>query len=161
VAATWFPFFADGLPPRASERTSAPRVHRTGATGFRNKERVMRRTLLTLSALAAVALATPASAQSARYAAPVAGAVVGTGVALGLHNGWWSNSVAGTALPTTLAGAATTGFVVGVGTVALIDAATTPCRGFHAFFGGFLTSGAGCVNGEWVGDAAPRAVRRR
>jgi hypothetical protein len=127
----------------------------------------MRKTLIALSAVAATALATQAYAQprhhtQARIAAPVAGAVVGTAVGVGLHNHWYTtgtNGAAwGTTFPTSVAGAATTGFVAGVGTAALIHAATTPCRGFHALFGNFLTSSEGCVNGEWVGYG-PRSAR--
>jgi hypothetical protein len=120
----------------------------------------MRKILLALSLAAATAFSTAASAQyyDNRHAATVgAGAVTGTVVGLGLSEGWWGH----TALPSTVAGAAATGFVAGVGTVALIHAATTPCQGFHALFSGFLTSPAGCQNGQWVGAAAPAPVRRR
>lgn len=119
----------------------------------------MRNTLLALSAIAAVA--TPASAQPrhSHYIAPVAGAAVGTAVGVGLWNGWWTNSIG---LPaSSVAGAAATGGVAGVGTAALIHAATTPCQGFHAILGGFLTSPEGCVNGQYVGDQPVRMTRRR
>ena len=124
----------------------------------------MRKTLLALSAGAAVAMATPAAAQDRwvypdnRYVGPVvAGAVVGTTVGLGLYHGWWSGSTVA-ALPNTAAGSAAVGGLAGIGTVALIHAATTPCQGFHAAFSGLFTSPAGCVNGRWVGE---RAVMRR
>jgi hypothetical protein len=94
------------------------------------------------------------------YAPLATGAVVGTAVGAGLHNGWYGTTAANTALPVTAAGAAATGFVAGVGAVALIHAATTPCQGFHALFSGFLTSPEGCVNGQWVGRPA-RTVRYR
>ena len=120
----------------------------------------MRNTLLALSAVAALAAATPASAQPrhSHYIAPVAGAAAGTVVGLGLYNGWWTNSVG---LPTSAAGAAAAGGVAGIGTAALIHAATTPCQGFHAILGGFLTSPEGCVNGQYVGDQPVRVTRRR
>jgi hypothetical protein len=128
----------------------------------------MRKTALALAAAAATALASPAIAQQyershARAAAPVAGAVVGTAVGVGLHNHWYASNGTfwGTQWPTGIAGAATTGFVAGVGTAALIHAATTPCQGFHMMFGGFLTSSEGCVNGQWVGHQPRRAVRYR
>ncbi len=131
----------------------------------------MRKTLIALSAVAATALATQAMAQPrhhhshARAAAPVAGALVGTAVGVGLHNHWYASNGAfwGTSWPTSVAGAATTGFVAGVGTAALIHAATTPCQGFHALLGNLVTSSEGCVNGQWVGYQEPRrrAVRVR
>jgi hypothetical protein len=137
----------------------------------------MRKSFLALSAAAVAAtamVASPASAQSrrdhghhhhhARVAAPVAGAIVGTAVGVGLHNNWYgtNGSFWGANWQTGVAGAATTGFVAGVGTAALIHAATTPCQGFHALFGNFLTSSEGCVNGQWVGyrEGAPRRAMR-
>lgn len=125
----------------------------------------MRKTILMLTAASAVAFAAmPASAQPYRsnsnYVAPVAGAAVGTAVGIGIYEGWFGSSVAGAALPTTAAGAAVGGGLAGIGTVTLIHAATTPCTGFHALFGGF-TSSEGCVNGQWVGyQEQPRRVRR-
>ena len=62
------------------------------------------------------------------------GAVVGAVVGLGVSQGWWGATVAGAALPTSVAGAAVVGGVAGIGAVALIDAAVQPCRGFHAMF---------------------------
>jgi hypothetical protein len=83
-----------------------------------------------------------------------AGAVTGSLVGLGVSEGWFG-SAAAAALPTSVAGAAAIGGVAGVGTIALIHAATTPCQGFHALFGGLFTTSEGCVNGQWVGYGAP------
>lgn len=122
----------------------------------------MRKTLLTLAAVSAVALAvSPASAQPrshANYAAPVAGVAVGTAVGVGIYNGWYGSAATAATLPTTVAGAATFGGIAGVGTVALVHAATTPCTGFQALFSPFNPSaGEGCVNGQYVGyQEAPR-----
>ena len=118
-------------------------------------------TALSVAAMtAAVAIPTLASAQeqpqyTTGYAGPVAGAAVGTAVGVGLYNGWYGSGVFISALPATAAGAAATGGVAGVGTVALIDGVFQPCRGFHALFG--ANSGA-CVNGDYVGYA-PRRMR--
>jgi hypothetical protein len=125
----------------------------------------MKRILVTLSAAAAaMTLVTAASAQDrysyynnpnpAPYAAPIAGAAVGTTVGLGLYNGWFGTSAAATALPATALGAAATGFVAGAGTLALVHAATTPCQGFHFLFGALNNSANECVNGRWVGPGA-------
>jgi hypothetical protein len=124
------------------------------------QEIIMRKTILMLAAASAVAFAAaPASAQPrshSNYVAPVAGAAVGTAAGVGIYNGWFGSTVGGSALPTTVAGAAAGGFIAGVGTAALIHAATTPCTGFHGLFGG-ITSSEGCVNGQWVGyQEAPR-----
>lgn len=125
----------------------------------------MRKTLCVLSVAAAAALSTPAFAQPVSsyyhpgYVAPLAGVAVGTVVGVGLHNSWFGSTASST-WPSTAAGAATAGFVAGVGTVALIHAATTPCQGFQALFGGLLTSSEGCVNGQYVGYAGePRRYR--
>lgn len=118
----------------------------------------MRKTLLALSltAATAVALATPSVAQDryhhrhhhGHYVAPVTGAVAGTVAGVGLYHGWYT--VAGTsAAASSVAGSIAAGGIAGVGTIAAIDAVTTPCRGFHALFGG-----SGCVNGEYVGPQA-------
>ena len=121
----------------------------------------MRKTIVTLSAAAtALALAAPASAQDrynrnpVPYAAPLAGAAVGTTVGLGLYNGWFGSSAAATVAPATALGAAATGFVAGAGTLAVVHAATTPCQGFHFLFGAFNNSANECVNGQWVGPGA-------
>ena len=113
----------------------------------------MRKTLIALSAAAALATAaSPALANPRHYhhphhtwAAPGVGVVTGTVVGVGLYNGWWSSASLGAAA-STAAGAATIGGIAGVGTAALIHAATTPCQGFHALFGG-----SGCGNGQYVG----------
>ena len=52
--------------------------------------------------------------------------------------------------------AITAGGVAGVGTVALIDAAFQPCRGFHALFG---ANKQACANGEYVGERPTRRIR--
>lgn len=114
---------------------------------------------LSLAAVTAAAIAMPTMsiAQQAygrndtvTWGAPVAGVVAGTVVGLGLTEGWWGAAPAlgGAALPTTAAGAATVGGVVGIGTLALIDASAQPCRGFQALFG---FNKEACVNGEFVG----------
>lgn len=115
---------------------------------------------------AAVAMPTLASAEPAygrgegpyySYGAPLAGAAVGTAVGVGLANGWYgaAPAIAGTALPTSAAGAAVVGGVAGIGTVALIDGVVQPCRGFHALFG---ANREACADGEYVGYA-PRPAR--
>jgi hypothetical protein len=111
----------------------------------------MRKTIMTLVAALAVAftLSSPASAGKNHPQKPtiIAGVVVGTLVGIGLYEGWFgaSNTFTAKALGHTTAGAATGGFIAGVATVALIHAATTPCQGFHAIFGG-----RGCKNGKYV-----------
>lgn len=116
-----------------------------------------------MTLVAATVIATPALAGHRSYdypahtVAPVAGVVSGTVLGLGTSEGWWGSTVAGVALPTTVAGAAVVGGVAGVGTVALVDAALEPCRGFAAMFN--LSHGE-CVDGHYVGDAPSRPVRR-
>jgi hypothetical protein len=122
----------------------------------------MRKTLIALSAAAALT-ATAASPVLANqhhrhhhnaWVAPAVGAGVGTVVGFGLYEGWFgTNALTTSTLANSAAGAATGGFIAGVGTVALIHAATTPCQGFAAIFGA-----SGCANGQYVGD---RVVRRR
>lgn len=122
----------------------------------------MRKTLLALPIIAAGLAATPALAQP--YDGPgywngpngyppaagvVAGAAAGTTVALGAYNGWWP----GAALPASAAGAAVTGGVAAVGTLAMVDAVFNPCAGFHALFD---ESHGECVNGQYVGPRAER-----
>jgi high-affinity Fe2+/Pb2+ permease len=121
-------------------------------------------TALSFAAVAAAAVAMPtfASAQENQfntgYAAPIAGAAVGTAVGVGLYNGWYGSSGAFVSgATTTVGGAITAGGVAGVGTVALIDAAFQPCRGFHALFG---ANKEACANGEYVGDRPARSYRR-
>ena len=124
----------------------------------------MRKTFITLSAIAVTALiAMPASAQQRQRvvvhpgtvspATTTAGVAGGTILGVGLTQGWWGTSGAAAALPASAAGAAVAGGVAGVGTIALIDAATQPCRGFRALFSPFVTSPgtSGCANGEFVG----------
>jgi len=128
---------------------------------------MMRKILPILSIAAAAALATPAFAEPeivnteygpAYTAAPVVGgAAVGTVVGVGTYNAWWGTGAFASALPTTAAGAAAVGGVAGVGTVALIDAAIEPCRGFHALLG---MNRDVCVNGVYVGDRPQRIVYR-
>ncbi len=109
-----------------------------------------------VTAAAAIALPSAASAEAAPgqnyypLAVPAAGVATGAVVGFGLYNGWFgaAPTIAGSALPTTAAGAATIGGVAGVGTVALIDGVLQPCRGFHALFGANKDA---CVNGEYVG----------
>ncbi|MFN3658254.1 MAG: hypothetical protein ACK4UO_13460 [Pseudolabrys sp.] len=110
--------------------------------------------------IAAAVLATPALAQPYDTYYPagpvVGGAAVGTVVGVGLYEGWFGSSAAVSALPATAAGAAATGGVAGIGTIALIDAAVQPCRGFQAIFG--MNRGQ-CANGQYVGYAPQRDRR--
>ena len=112
----------------------------------------MRKTFFGLLAAVVVAFTatSPADAGHKRhhhlYKKPIViGAVVGTVVGIGLYEGWFGNTVTATGLGTT-GGAITGGFVAGVATAALIHAATTPCTGFHALFGG-----KGCKGGKYIG----------
>ena len=124
----------------------------------------MRKVLCALTVAATAALALPSLANAQEYGydrngnwvALGTGAVVGTVVGVGTYNGWWGSGAFASALPTTVAGAAVTGGVAGVGTIALIDAVAAPCRGFHAMFD--LSDGE-CVNGQYAGYQ-PRRVRR-
>jgi hypothetical protein len=149
---------------------------RTGSSIFLetdHKEHRMRKSFIILSAAAAVAFAAPAMAQS-RYDAGygpaynpapwIGGAAVGTTVGLGLYHGWFGSGALASSLPTTAAGAAVAGGVAGVGTVALIDAATQPCAGFRALLSPFAYAPgqSGCVNGQYVGyRVSERAGPRR
>lgn len=127
----------------------------------------MRKTFIILSAISALAFATSAASAQDRYergnpGAVATGAVVGTVAGLGLYHGWWGSSAAVSALPTSAAGAAVAGGVAGVGTIALIDAATQPCRGFRALFSPFAYGPSGCANGEYVGyRMSQRETHRR
>lgn len=119
-------------------------------------------TALSVAAVTAAAIAVPtlASAEESGqyttgYVGPVAGAAVGTAVGVGLYNGWYGSGAFVSTLPTTAVGATAMGGVAGVGTVALIDSAFQPCRGFHALFGANKDT---CVNGDYVGYA-PRRMR--
>lgn len=122
----------------------------------------MRKALFALPIIAAAGLAAPAMAQPYNnngywngphgyppVAGVVAGAAAGTTVALGAYNGWW----AGATLPATATGAAVTGGVAAVGTLAMVDAVFNPCAGFHALFD---ESHGQCVNGQYVGPRAER-----
>jgi len=113
----------------------------------------MRKTILTLVSVGALALATPALANPKHHrhhhhhgwVAPATGVAVGTVVGVGLFEGWFGTASLAAA-SSSAAGAAAIGGVAGVGTAALIHAAVTPCTGFHALFGG-----SGCANGQYVG----------
>ncbi len=115
----------------------------------------MRKTILTLVSVGALALATPALANPKHYrqyqdhawVVPATGVAAGTVVGFGLYEGWFGSSALATSLGTSAASAAVAGGIAGVGAAALIHAAVTPCTGFHA-----LVGGAGCVNGQYVGD---------
>jgi hypothetical protein len=140
----------------------------------------MRKTFIivsAISAISAIALAAPASAQqrqrqqvvvtpagTAHPAATTTGVAAGTVFGVGLTQGWWGTTGAAAALPTSAAGAAVAGGVAGVGTIAMLDAAMQPCRGFRAFFSPFVQTApgqSGCVNGEFVGyRVAERPARR-
>lgn len=123
-------------------------------------------TALSLVAVTTAALAMPAMAQqgesfTVNAVPPVAGAAVGTAVGVGLYNGWYGSGVTAAALGATAGTAAVAGGVAGIGTLALIDAAVQPCRGFHALLG--LNKDV-CVNGEYVGQRTvvhrtPRRMR--
>ena len=127
----------------------------------------MRRTLFALPTAAALAFSGTALAQSfdrepvAHPAVPLAGAAVGAAVGLGLYHGWYGSGAFASSLPASAGAAATTGLVAGIGTIALIDAATQPCKGFRALFSPFVAAPSGCVNGQYVGyRAAERANAR-
>jgi hypothetical protein len=123
-----------------------------------NRSTSMRKTFIAMAAVAA--LSTPALAQPVYDNTGAVelgtGAVVGTVAGVGVYNGWWGSTIGGAALPTSVAGSAALGGVAGVGTVAVVDAAIQPCRGFQAFFG--LNQGA-CVNGDYVGYGPRHVIR--
>lgn len=121
----------------------------------------MRKTIIALSAAAALTAtaASPVLAESWHHrhhdtlvSAPVAGAIAGTVFGVGIYNNWWGSNVVAFppasvgGAPASVGGAIAGGLVVGIGTTAMIHAATTKCTGFHALFGG-----SGCVNGQYVG----------
>ena len=118
-------------------------------------------TALSVAAIAAAVLATPAMARMDNYGSPAAaeavtGAAVGTAVGVGLYQGWYGSSVLATSAGATAGTAAVVGGVAGIGAVALLDAAIKPCTGFHALFG---MNRDECANGEYVGYA-PRRMHR-
>jgi hypothetical protein len=82
------------------------------------------------------------------------GVVTGTVVGLGLTEGWWGSSALATSLGSSTAAAATAGGVAGVGTIALLHAATTPCTGFDALLSPFRPGPSGCIDGRYVGAQA-------
>lgn len=131
----------------------------------------MRKTLLALPLAAAMTLPGAAFAQSLdrepvmHPAVPLVGVAVGTAVGVGLYEGWYGSGAFASSLPASAGGAATTGLVAGIGTIALIDAATQPCKGFRALFSPFIAGPSGCVNGQYVGYRTaerndPRVYRR-
>jgi hypothetical protein len=122
----------------------------------------MRKVVMILSAVAALAVATPASAKTIKAPAYpwIAGAAVGTAAGVALYNGWWTGSTVGKAIGASAVGSAAAGFVIGVGTIALIDAATQPCKGFRALFSPFYNQPSGCVNGKYVGYAPRKKAKR-
>lgn len=122
----------------------------------------MRKTLLGLS-LAAAMLSTAASAQPTdypaaypAYGAPVAGAIAGSVIGYGVADNWWGGSYA--AVGSTVAGAAITGLVAGIGTTALIDAFSHRCRGFLIGLDAFNPGPSPCSQGRLVGYNAPAPV---
>jgi hypothetical protein len=135
------------------------------------RKTLLAKSLFALSAIGVIALAAPASAQdyydypTGYRAAPwVAGAAAGTAAGLALSQGWWTGSTVGTTLGASAAGSAVAGGVIGIGTVAMIDAATQPCAGFRAIMSPFLHAPgqSGCVNGQYVGyRVAERPLPRR
>jgi hypothetical protein len=109
----------------------------------------MRKMFFGLLAALAVSftIASPANAgHKHRYVSKpaVVGVVAGTVFGVGLHEGWWGTTFG--VEHASVGGSIAGGFIVGVATVAMIHAATTPCTGFHALFGG-----KGCKNGKYVG----------
>jgi hypothetical protein len=137
------------------ERTEQKSVLGCGGHFDSEEEIVMRKTILTLVSVGALALATPALANPKHrhhhhhhhgWVAPAAGVATGTIVGIGLYEGWFGSSALATSLGSSAASSAVAGGVAGVGAAALIHAAVTPCVGFHALF-----AGQGCVNGQYVG----------
>ncbi|HMJ41619.1 MAG TPA: hypothetical protein VK522_04990 [Pseudolabrys sp.] len=126
---------------------------------------MMRRIIpaLSIAAVAAAALITPASAEidgvNPNYAPAVVagGALVGTAVGVGLYQGWYGSSAFVTAGGATAGTAAALGGVAGVGTIALLEGVTAKCHGFGVLW----TARSECVNGQWVGDGPRRRVSMR
>jgi len=131
----------------------------------------MRKTILAMAAVAALATPALAAQQVTVYgnsnpAAPAevtTGAVAGTAVGVGVSEGWFGTTVAGSALPATAAGAAAVGGVAGVGAAAGIDAVIQPCRGFQALFGMNQQACAqrqAALDAQYMGTTHRRVVRR-
>ena len=123
----------------------------------------MRKALMIATAAVAL-MSAPAFAAEPYYeynpAAPIdvtTGAVTGTVVGVGVSEGWFGATVAGSVLPAGAIGAAATGGVVGVGTVAGVDAVFQPCRGLQAVFG---MNRAECAARQQVA-MAPQTTHRR
>ena len=120
-------------------------------------------TALSIAAITAAALATPALAQQDdRYPLTTTGVALGTGavagtvVGVGLYEGWFGTTAAGTVLPASAAASAAAGGVVGVGAVAVIDGWVQPCRGMQALLG---VNREHCVNGQYVERLPVRRIR--
>jgi hypothetical protein len=137
-----------------------------GVLDQRSKEIFMMRKIipaLTLAAVAAAALITPASAEvdgvNPNYAPAVVatGAAVGTLAGVGLYQGWYGSSAFVTSAGATAGTAAAVGGVAGVGTVVLLEGLTAKCHGFGVLW----TARSECVNGQWVGDGPRRRVSMR
>jgi hypothetical protein len=126
---------------------------------------MMRRIIpaLSIAAVAAAALITPASAEidgvNPNYApaAVATGAVVGTLAGVGLYHGWYGSSAFVTAGGATAGTAAALGGVAGVGTVVLLEGLTAKCHGFGVLW----TARSECENGQYVGDGPRRRVSMR
>jgi len=117
----------------------------------------MRKALLIAAATVALTTSSFAQEYNSGAAALGTGAVVGTVAGVAVHEGWIGGSL-GAALPTSVAGAATTGGVVGVGVVAGIDAFTQRCRGMAAVFG---LNRQECAQREGMAGARHASVQRR
>ncbi len=118
---------------------------------------------LSLAAVVAAALISPASADvdtiNSNYApaAVATGAVVGTAVGVGLYHGWYGSSAFVTSAGATAGTAAVVGGVAGVGTVVLLEGLTAKCHGFGVLW----TARSECVNGRYVGDGPRGRVSMR
>jgi hypothetical protein len=126
---------------------------------------MMRRIIpvLSIAAVAAAALITPASAEidgvNPNYApaAVATGVVVGTLAGVGLYHGWYGHSAFVTSAGATAGTAAAVGGVAGVGTVVLLEGLTAKCHGFGVLW----TPRSECADGQYVGDAPRRRVSMR